>query len=157
MTDEPASEDLPPEWPTCPDCEQRRLTVCPFCQTSGSKFPAADHHYLVNAEAFNDTRISEMVTLDPAEKAPPGNPADKQDADSTVHRILLCDICDEPFLPKYYSRCEWCGHEFGDGIEGGPTPEKPITWMSRRELTVLFALLLGGGVAAIYFSYVFAR
>ena len=32
-------------------------------------------------------------------------------------RLLLCTTCDEPFEPDYYRRCEWCGHDFGSGIE----------------------------------------
>jgi len=31
--------------------------------------------------------------------------------------LLLCTTCDEPFEPAYLRRCEWCGHDFGDGFE----------------------------------------
>lgn len=31
--------------------------------------------------------------------------------------LLVCPICDEPFEPVYLRRCEWCGHDFGEGME----------------------------------------
>jgi uncharacterized CHY-type Zn-finger protein len=34
--------------------------------------------------------------------------------------LLICGTCDEPFVPEYYRRCEWCGHDFGAGIELKP-------------------------------------
>ncbi|HVX09603.1 MAG TPA: DUF2007 domain-containing protein [Pirellulales bacterium] len=31
--------------------------------------------------------------------------------------LLICSLCDEPFEASYLRRCEWCGHDFGAGLE----------------------------------------
>jgi predicted RNA-binding Zn-ribbon protein involved in translation (DUF1610 family) len=40
---------------------------------------------------------------------------DEQSADEP--ELLICPTCDEPFEASYLRRCEWCGHDFGAGIE----------------------------------------
>jgi Putative prokaryotic signal transducing protein len=43
--------------------------------------------------------------------------ADQPAVDGDGESLLICGTCDEPFVPQYYRRCEWCGHDFGSGIE----------------------------------------
>ena len=33
--------------------------------------------------------------------------------------LVTCYVCDEPFVPKFPSRCEWCGYAFGDRPQQG--------------------------------------
>lgn len=40
--DAPESSEAADSWPRCPQCAARRVTVCPVCKTSGSRFPWAD-------------------------------------------------------------------------------------------------------------------
>ena len=32
-------------WPQCPNCGERRLAICPICETSGTEFPIADNNF----------------------------------------------------------------------------------------------------------------
>ena len=85
--------------PTCPSCGRLRTAICPFCQTSGKGFRAAD-------------------ATDRADGAGPMR--------------LICPTCDEPFEDGYLRRCEWCGHDFGDGLETpavvAPPELEPMNW-----------------------------
>lgn len=31
--------------------------------------------------------------------------------------LIICPTCDEPFEASYLRICEWCGHDFGSGVE----------------------------------------
>lgn len=67
--------------------------------------------------------------------------------------LLICPICDEPFEPTYLRRCEWCGHEFADGIE----PPAIVRTTSTEPLNRRVLLVGAAGVAIIvvlmvYFS-----
>jgi Putative prokaryotic signal transducing protein len=33
-------------------------------------------------------------------------------ADDYEQLLVLCPTCDEPFMPRFPPRCEWCGHRF---------------------------------------------
>ncbi len=86
-------------WPRCPECDARRITVCPICKTSGSHLPLADADYSPPSE-------------ETAERQP----------------MVLCPTCDEPFIPQYLRHCEWCDHDFGAGIEPNHDPvSEPIS------------------------------
>ncbi len=50
----------------------------------------------------------------PLADQPPGAADDDQPV------LLVCSTCDEPFAPVYHRRCEWCGHDFGEGREIKP-------------------------------------
>lgn len=106
-----AGREQPPRkpWPRCPGCGAARVTTCPACKTSAAAFPPADASHL-------------------AAEAP-------QDSDQA---LVLCPTCDEPFAPQYLKRCEWCGHEFDDGIE--PTPEPSSERINVRMLLVMAAV-----------------
>jgi hypothetical protein len=102
-------------WPRCPQCQARRVTVCPVCHTSGNRFPLAD------------TDSS-------------GTPQSAE----TLPRMLLCTTCDEPFAPQYLHQCEWCGHQFADGIEAPQEPAaEPINGRLIAIILALAALLIG--------------
>ena len=52
-------------------------------------------------------------------------------------------MCDEPFVPAYPRRCEWCGHTFADGYEvdvvAAPAAEEQ--GIDRRIIMVILAIL----------------
>jgi hypothetical protein len=68
--------------------------------------------------------------------------------------MLMCPTCDEPFVPVYLRRCEWCGHEFPDGTEI-PLSAASADPINGRVVVVILALLLLGAAMAGYFLYVF--
>ncbi|MFV2067293.1 MAG: hypothetical protein ACC645_09965 [Pirellulales bacterium] len=77
-------------WPVCPECGKRRHTSCPVCGTSGNQFPLGDTAYpLISPESGE------------ADAARP---------------LLICPTCDEPFEAAFLRLCEWCDHNFGDGV-----------------------------------------
>lgn len=80
-----------PTWPICPECGKGRHTSCPVCGTSGNRFPPGDGGY---ALAAGEGERDEAA------------------------RLWICPTCDEPFTPVFLRRCEWCGHDFGDGVAG---------------------------------------
>ena len=63
--------------------------------------------------------------------------------------MLVCTTCDEPFVPEYPRRCEWCGHQFEDGydVDEQPTFEP----LSGRAIAVIIALGALGIGLAVYF------
>jgi hypothetical protein len=85
-------------WPLCPHCARARLATCPVCETSGTNFAPA---FLPDEE-------------------------EGQEPSNSRHAQVLCNICDEPFVPRFPARCEWCGHRFADGYET-KTPEPLVT------------------------------
>jgi rubrerythrin len=84
-------------WPECPHCRRPRQTSCPVCETAGTDFPPA---FMADEEPQTD------------------RPAGEKPA-----QLVLCETCDEPFVPEFLARCEWCGHRFRDGSE---LPAPPI-------------------------------
>ena len=58
--------------------------------------------------------------------------------------LLLCPICDEPFEGSFLRLCEWCGHDFGSGVEAPEivreASSEPLNWR---------VLLVGVGGAAL--------
>jgi hypothetical protein len=75
-------------WPLCPKCGRPRHTSCPVCGTAGNDFSQADPEF-----------AGTLLDDDPAAM------------------VLVCGTCDEPFVPRFLRRCEWCGHDFGEGEE----------------------------------------
>lgn len=128
---EPAAEihEADWEWPICPDCDSQRTTTCPGCGRSGTDFPLGDCEPHAAAEAG-------------AERAT---------------QVLICPTCDEPFVPKYLPRCEWCGHVFEpeaavpEAVE--PGQDESLDWRILAALATI--VVLGGGVAA-YLWWLFA-
>jgi len=77
----------PPGWPQCPACGRQRVTSCPYCQRTGSVWPAAF-----------------------------GRPAGEK-AGNPLAPFVVCPTCDEPFVARFYNQCPWCNHHFPDGVE----------------------------------------
>jgi hypothetical protein len=57
--------------------------------------------------------------------------------------VLVCSTCDEPFSPRYLKVCEWCGHEFDDGV----LPPAPPAAREPLDLTPQLMIALAGIVA----------
>ncbi len=121
-------------WPTCPQCSHRRLTICPVCKTSGSDFPQADGNYWA---------------------------AISGDADAPPRLAAICTGCDEPWLPEFLRRCEWCGHDFGEGIDM-ETPPRPASTeesepLNHRMTMLIAGMVLGGLALIVYFASIASR
>ena len=82
------------QWPTCPQCHRRRQTVCPICETAGTNLPLADPNHEGVAPTLGPTKDQPLGDLP----------------------LLICTTCDEPFTPRFYRSCQWCQHDFGNGI-----------------------------------------
>lgn len=162
-------------WPKCPECDAPRSTRCPICGTAGHEFPAADSDFLdvlgpgaaaAAAGACSCGPGGCSTGLVPADAAtPPADhdmvehaPGDHESADRAAadasKPMLMCPTCDEPFVPEYLRRCEWCGHEFPDGTEI-PLSAASADPINGRVVVVILALLLLGAAMAGYFLYVF--
>ena len=75
--------------------------------------------------------------------------------------LVVCPVCDEPFVPKYRPRCEGCGHLFDEGAEPDESvspsitdnESDPLTAVSRtRMIVVLAALTALAAAAVLYFG-----
>ena len=136
--DEPDTIDA---WPLCPGCSERRHTMCRICCTAGTDFLPADHD------------VVEMVAVHELDG---GGGADSSDAASTelverVRRMLMCSTCDEPFEPSYARRCEWCGHDFGEGYEIVVRNVEPVAPRTIAVGVALVAAMIG---LMIYFAVI---
>ncbi len=134
----------------------------------------------IAAAATEDTAAAEGAVEDeePPEEAPPwpkcpqcgalrmtrcpvcgtsGNQFPAADADPSGVPRRTCSTCDEPFEPEYPRQCEWCGHEFADGYDVGPTGEaaddEPA--LSARAAVVLIGLVLLVGLLAGWLIFLF--
>ena len=80
----------------------------------------------------------------------PGTGPDQRQAE---HPLVICPVCDEPFEPAYLKTCEWCGHEFDDGIAVKPPPSvEPIEINERMVLLMIGIVAVMGGAIA-YFAW----
>lgn len=66
--------------------------------------------------------------------------------------LLLCPTCDEPFQDAYLRRCEWCGHDFGVGLEAPPViatlDVEPMNW--RVMVAGMAGVAIIGGLLAYF-------
>lgn len=122
-------DELQLPWPCCPNCGQRRHTSCPACETAGTTFPPG----------FMG-----------------GEPADGQHADRTK-LVLVCPICDEVFVPEFLARCEWCGHQFGDGREALPAELSEPSEFNGRALAVLAGIVITVAAMIAFFAVLVAK
>ncbi len=157
-----AEGDVIDAWPRCPQCEAPRMTCCPVCQTAGHNFPAADHELCLSAEPGDAGEplacgCGGCAAAAPGEIGPEsGGRSDAlQDAASqpAALPLLTCTTCDEPFVPHYLKRCEWCGHAFPDGIEF-ELPDDPVEPLNARVVFVFFALAAGALAMLAWLAHV---
>ena len=167
-------------WPICPKCGAQRLTACPVCGTSGTQFPQADMPLEVNrpagaSEGSPDSAASGLGDLLPAagaagpscgpcgctagqaagDRTPTAGADASAEASQAADRpMLICPTCDEPFVPQYLRWCEWCGHEFPDGIELPPAPE-PGEGLNGRLLLMALALAVVLVAIVLYLAFLF--
>lgn len=152
------------EWPRCPECDAPRLTRCPVCGTAGTNFLPADCDFIGLPELDEAAKASAACSCGPDGCAPAAAesavapvddhpPVTDDDEPEPRKTMLMCPTCDEPFEPQYPRRCEWCGHEFGDGynvaLAEGPAEEVG----SRAILVILGLLALAAGLVA-YFMFI---
>lgn len=131
MIDIEPEEDLW-DWPVCPECQQRRQTVCPVCKVAGDDFPLGDS----------------LPTPAPLESTSPSEPTTEADEPEI---LLMCETCDEAFLPRHYRLCEKCGHDFGEGIEVDGTAGEDL---NSRVVFVLVAMVLLIAALSAFFAFV---
>ncbi len=111
-------------WPTCPRCRSRRHTSCPYCGTAGSDF-----------------RIVEPAWTPDEDRKPPS-------------LWILCPLCDELFAARFSRRCEWCGFDFGEGIDWDAAHLLAHREEQLTARAVLAAALLTGVVALVTLYFV---
>ena len=103
----------------CPQCQRKRMTVCPYCHTASADFP----------QAYQQPGA--------ADEGP---------------ELLLCPTCDEPFEPVYLRRCEWCGHDFGEGLE--LEQREVVEYLNDRVIAATMLLAVVVVVILAYFTAV---
>jgi hypothetical protein len=146
--DEPESEedkdDVLIEWPHCPLCGKPRETMCPKCRHIGHHLPQAETP--VDAEELAAIR-GESTFVELQTTLAGGEPLDDsrlrpQPPNLTEDQLwVLCPICDWLFQPRFYRRCAWCSHNFGDGLELQPPPN-----VEREPVNLRMLLVVGGMV-----------
>lgn len=164
----PTAEPPPPSpapatpWPGCPQCGRRRITRCPACGTAGTDFPPAD-----TAPAAIDVLDPQSASGAACVGCGPGgcSPArtEGEESDSALERqtseasapMLMCPTCDEPFVPEYARRCEWCGHEFADGYEGYEDGAATAEPMNMRIAAVVVGLIVFVVAILVYLLFIF--
>ncbi len=119
-------------WPLCLSCREPRHTTCPVCGTAGSEFPYADAEY---------------------------SPPITEEGESGLRMHLICPTCDEPFVPLFLRRCQWCSHDFGEGLETDVPADSAVSEIeiNRRVLVVGVGLLVVVVALAVYFALVAGR
>jgi hypothetical protein len=127
------------DWPACPNCERPRLAVCPFCETSSNEMPQGDPRY-------GGQSLTELLANEHGEASNCG-------AERTSPPLLICPTCDEPFEARYLRRCEWCGHDFGAGLEVPPAISVTPININARAVALTLALVVGMVLLVMYFSY----
>ncbi len=147
--------------PRCPGCGAPRMTCCPICQTAGYDFPQADPRYVVSPDAIEAEgpvacSCHGGCGKEGAEENATGADANTDIApddaiESVPPTMLVCTTCDEPFVPQYLKRCEWCGYTFADGIEL-ELPDDPTEPMNMRIIVVFFTLAMGALALLIWLA-----
>ena len=119
-------------WPLCPSCREPRHTTCPVCGTAGSEFPFADAEY---------------------------SPSIAEEGESGPRMHLICTTCDEPFVPVFLRRCQWCSHDFGEGLETDVSADSavPDIEINPRVLAVGVGLLAVFVLLVVYFAMIAGR
>ena len=154
--------EVPAPWPHCPQCDTRRTTRCPICPTSGTDFEEVDPEFAgalgLPGDASDTTGCGSSCSCgqEPQAAAPQSVEAEAAEppgAETSLPRLaLMCPTCDEPFVPEFPRRCEWCGHEFADGYDVEDHLERePIPVQAMIVILGLVTLVL---VACAYFAWI---
>ncbi len=110
-------------WPRCPGCGAPRMARCPFCGTANTQFRFAEY------------------------------PGQEESRAEGLSPLVICPTCDEAFRSPYLKECEWCGHQFADGIpppKGTWTTE--LTW--RVVIVAIAVVAIVAGLIAYFESLV---
>jgi len=154
--------EVPAPWPRCPQCDTRRTTRCPICPTSGTDFEQVDPEFVGSLGLPVDTSdttggcgSSCSCGPEPQTDAPQsveGKAAEPPGAETGPPSLaLMCPTCDEPFVPEFPRRCEWCSHEFADGYRVEDHVERePIPLQAMIVILGLVTLVL---IACAYFAW----
>ena len=145
------------DWPRCPACHARRITRCPICATAGSDFAPADMD-IDPSMGLEDSAMASGCSCGSGGCVPARDDAghesltDCQTVDDNPPAMLMCSTCDEPFVPTYPSRCEWCGHTFDDGWDDDslPTPVDPVNARTVAVMLILAVFLIA---MAVYLAW----
>jgi hypothetical protein len=105
------------------------MTVCPFCQTSGTELPRADPNFLLGE-----------------------GPDDEQDGEvpPAPRLAVICPTCDEPWTPDFLRVCEWCSHDFGAGIASRRQPTREPQEISANPRITAVAAMLAAVVLGMF-------
>ena len=130
-------------WPLCNDCRKPRHTMCEICGAAGSDFPLAD------MPPVEELPVQDMTSESSSGETDPG-------------LLVLCPTCDEPFVPEFLRRCQWCDHDFGTGrdydvVPVGPATSQPIEDLNHRALGLALGILAVLVALAVYFASVAGR
>ncbi len=165
MTGQEAHEstiDVPPPWPQCPQCDARRTTRCPICLTSGTDFDEVDPEYIGLPDLPEDASDATGSCGSGCSCGSHPHGADPQSVEAEASEppppeacqpqlVLMCHTCDDPFVPEFPQRCEWCGHEFAEGYEVEEhVDSEPIPVQAMVVILALVTLVL---VACAYFAW----
>ncbi|OHB76627.1 MAG: hypothetical protein A2W31_14730 [Planctomycetes bacterium RBG_16_64_10] len=96
-----------------------------MCGTAGGDFSRADNEY------FADPVPVGRVTL-----------------------RLICPTCDEAFTARFLRRCQWCGHDFGEGllVADGAGHGDDLEPFNGRVLFVALGLLVVVTLVVVYLA-----
>jgi hypothetical protein len=78
--------------------------------------------------------------------------ADLDDSGDEPRVLLICESCDDHFLPEWFRLCPHCGHDYGDGIVLEPA-SRPLDAVNSRAVTLVAALVVGGVLLFLYFTW----
>jgi len=149
LADEDADEETPwtawPGWPRCPTCDERREAVCPICKNAGNQFSLAHVPTGLETADLVDLLTSVDFMQRRLERHGLADTSDQAALDANV--LLMCNICDEAFLPRFYEECKDCGHQFSTGL---PVPLEIRRPRVTGALVFGVACLLAYGVALVY-------
>lgn len=69
--------------------------------------------------------------------------------------FVICPQCDEPMVPKFYRRCEWCSHVFEDGLPSPRERQHRLRSKTDEKLNPRAWITIGGllGLAVFFFVY----
>lgn len=123
--------DCVSHWPECPQCCQPRQAVCPSCKEAGNHFPQADSPITTAEKMSPESGCSSVVPTD-------ASPISDRD-----DLPLWCLLCDEVFQAQFYRHCEWCGHDFGNGIDLTTSYINPVSVRERAIVGLLVGITIG--------------